>query len=731
MEFIFLLKALKKRLWVIALCVLIAVAAAFILTMNEKKVYKSIAQIATGFTTGGEVLMENRFNPAEIEAKFNNLIENFNSPTLLNRLSYNILLHDLTVQPFAGAQQQDGAAPKSPLSKEEMVRILNAKLYGLDSQPIDEQKEGQLYQYLVQRGYDVGSIKSGLSVSRVPKTDFVYIVFKSSDPNLSAYAVNNLVTEFETFYNQTRRSLSDTSIATLDSLVRVRKSELDGKIAAKTAFMTNRRIVDVGMEGSSALGQIGSLQSQLAQEKGNRENLTYRIQELKRLIAAASGGTTTSSTSRDNLEYIALRNQYKQLYSEYVLKGSNDPAMKRRLDNINVQMQKLRPTGENTSTAANPLYVEDLQQKKLDAEGELKSTNQKISSIQTMLNQLNGSMSTMASGGAGLEQLEREIQLASAEYTNARESYLRAMNTTEIGVSKFKQTMVGQPAQEPEPTYRGLKVGLAGGSAMVLSALVILFLAFIDQSIKSPSYFQRLTHLPLVGTINHIPIKPNALEEVANFDKTDSRRDQKTNTTFRELLRKVRYEIEHSGGKQIFLFTSTEPQQGKTTLIQALAYSLSLVKKKVLIIDTNFCNNDLTQLLSAKPALEKFYVNGKPFSIEDVQAIVTKTHIPGVDMIGCQGGNYTPREILPQNHLLHYLKELTKVYDFIFLEGAPLNDFTDTKELIHYSDGVIAVFSSEASLTAMDKESINFFKQNKEKFIGAILNKVREENLDS
>jgi Mrp family chromosome partitioning ATPase len=116
--------------------------------------------------------------------------------------------------------------------------------------------------------------------------------------------------------------------------------------------------------------------------------------------------------------------------------------------------------------------------------------------------------------------------------------------------------------------------------------------------------------------------------------------------------------------------------------------------------------------------------------LEDIKPLITKTSVEGVDMIGCEGGNYTPREILPANHLLNYLNELTAVYDFIFLEGAPLNDYTDTKELIHYSDGIVAVFSSEASLSATDKESIRFFKQNEKKFLGAILNKVQVDDLD-
>ena len=348
-----------------------------------------------------------------------------------------------------------------------------------------------------------------------------------------------------------------------------------------------------------------------------------------------------------------------------------------------------------------------------------------IFSIQIMINSLKGGLNGMATTGAGVEQLEREIQLASTEYSKAKERLSAAMNASETGANKIRQTMMGQPALAPEPSHRALVIALAGGCALFLSSLVIMFLAFIDSSIKTPSNFHALTHLQLLGTINKIKMRPNVLEEADIFTESLGRKDN----TFLEQLRKVRYEIENSG-KKIFLFTSTEPQQGKTTLIQALAYSLSLVNKKVLIIDTNFCNNDLTSRLSAQPVLEQFHVNGHQFSVHDIEKFITRSNVRGVDTIGCKGGNYTPREILPQNHLLHYLPQLTSIYDFIFLEGAPLNDYTDTKELIQYSDGVVAVFSSEASLSPVDKESISFFKENKDKFLGAILNKVQYENLD-
>ncbi|MGN6166042.1 MAG: exopolysaccharide transport family protein [Flavisolibacter sp.] len=730
MELKYFFRALLRRKWVIILCVAIAVGATYFLTLNEKKEYSSYAQIATGFTTTDDIkFSDDKLSLPQIDVKFNNLIENFTSPKVLSFLSYDLMLHDLTEkQPFKRLEPKVNSEALKKIKTDDAVKILNDKLMRFQVLDPSVPEEGQLLNYIYLYNYDVGSIQNNLSVNRIPKTDYVNIYYKSVNPNLSAFVVNTLIKEFQNFYSQNRRQRSDTSIATLDSLVRERKKDLDAKIDAKTSFMSSKGIVDVNMEGSNKLQQISNFENQLAQERGNKQNLTYRISQLAGLIQQARAGSSVSSPSNsttDNEAYITLKNQYNQLYKDYIQKGASDQQMKRDLDDLRRRIQQLQPANTDVSTPQDNTNLENLVQLKLDAEGQLRATNEKINLIQGMINQLNGGLNVMASKGASVEQLEREIQLASGEYTRAKEKLNTALNINGLGSDSFRQTVFGEPAFQPEPTYRWLKIALAGICAFVLSSMVIIFLVFVDNSIKSPSQFQKLTHLKLLGIVNSINFKRNVLQEIGQFNGEDKLRDD----TFRELLRKLRYEIENSG-KKIFLFTSTEPQQGKTTLIQALSYSLSLVNKKVLIIDTNFCNNDLTTLIAANPVLEKFHLNGKPFRFQDMESFITKTGVHGVDIIGCEGGDYTPREILPHNHLLNYLNELTTVYDFIFLEGAPLNGYTDTKELIHYVDGIIAVFSSESSLSGADKESIKFFKQNEHKFLGAILNKVGADNLD-
>lgn len=733
MEFLYLFKALNRQKWIIIISVVVAVAAAYFLTRNQKREYKSVAQIATGFTTNDEVRFTNeRYNGPQAEIKFNNVIENVTSSKVLNLLSYDLLLHDLTEKtPFKQVDQnQAGHEVLKKLPAATAVQLLNEKRAQLQPLRKDVPQEAQLLSYVTAYGYDVETISKQLQVTRVPKTDYINLTYTSGNPELSAFALNTLVQKFETYYTQNKLQHSDTSIATLDSLVQQKKEELDRRTAAKTSFMAAHGIVDVTLQGSNALQQSDNLNTQLGRERATREETAFKIQQLDQQIRAAkattTAGTGSSGGNSDNLTYVSLKNQYKNLYREYVDKGSNDQQMKKRLEDLNNQMRQLEPTTNQAARTDNGASLaDDLQRQKTNAEGELRGIDSRIASIQTQMNQNSGSLNSIAAKSADMEKLDREIGLASADYNNAKERLTAVRNVRDLGLSSFSQTLVAQPALQPEPTHRALIIALAGVSAFILSALAVMLLAFLDSSIRTPSQFQNLTSLKLLGVVNHVKLNSGILEGVGAYGGDHKLR----NDTFRELLRKVRYEIENSG-KKIFLFTSTEPRQGKTTLIQALSYSLSLVKKKVLIIDTNFCNNDLTAAISAKPVLEKFYVNGRGFMLEDIRPLITQTSVEGVDMIGCEGGNYTPREILPKNHLLNYLNELTTVYDFIFLEGAPLNDYTDTKELIHYSDGIVAVFSSEASLSATDKESIRFFKQNDKKFLGAILNKVQVADLD-
>jgi Mrp family chromosome partitioning ATPase len=735
MDFTYFFRILTRNKKIIIGTSLLSLIIAVIFSFQMKVLYKSQSQISTGFTFSQEIkLSDNIFDLGQIDIKFNNVIENIKSPQVLNLLSYQLMIRELSgVAPFRDIDSIELRKNK----KLESLDLAVAKKILLDKydstlflKPTVE-IEKQLLELLAFYDFDINSISEDLQVSRYPRSDYINIEFLSTSPEMSAFVVNNLITEFDDYYNRMMSSRSIESMSSVDSIVRVKKAELDRRINDKNIFLQRSSTsLDPNIVATSKLNQVSSYESGMADEISRQQSFNYQLEQIDQQLKQFSDvqGSSTTPTEGNNRLYSELKRQYNELNEEYVKKGSNDPTIKSRLAELESKMRLSVTTESGGVPVNNSSQKASLIQRKIDLEASLRSSNSKISFYRSKLGEANatiiqGSSSNRIAGA--LEQLNKEIELATAEYTNAKQRMTSASNMGETGVSSFKQTLFGQPALKPEPSKKILIIILSAISGLLISSLVFLIMAYFDQSIRSPLQFQRLTGLNLIGSINYINMEGTTLKDaITQIDANDANR----NNIFRELFRKLRYEIE-SSHKRVILFTSTEPQQGKTTLTQCVALSLSLSSKKVLIIDTNFCNNDLTIYLKAKPTLERFSSSDTKVDFKKVEQMISKTRVQNIDIIGCRGGDYTPSEILPKNHILNYMNELLEHYDYVLFEGAPLNGFTDTRELAQYADGIVAIFSAKLTLTSIDKESIKYFKTVGDKFIGAILNQVDPDEL--
>ena len=121
--------------------------------------------------------------------------------------------------------------------------------------------------------------------------------------------------------------------------------------------------------------------------------------------------------------------------------------------------------------------------------------------------------------------------------------------------------------------------------------MVILIVNYMDPSIRVSSRLEKATGVKNIGSINILRSKDFNMREIFN-DRSANREYE----TFSHFMRKIRYEIQSAEGK-VFLITSTQVKVGKTFIIISLSYALSLVSKRVLIIDTNFRHNSLTKAL--------------------------------------------------------------------------------------------------------------------------------------
>ena len=136
MDFNYLLNALLRRKWIIIFSTIIGFAAALTFTFFMKKTYVSDAQYSTGLTQNSKVSLQTSevFDINQIDLRFNNVIETFQSPTVLGMLSYELLLHDIeSPYPFkelTSKQKKDTAYTLADFAKAK--EILHQKINSLD-----------------------------------------------------------------------------------------------------------------------------------------------------------------------------------------------------------------------------------------------------------------------------------------------------------------------------------------------------------------------------------------------------------------------------------------------------------------------------------------------------------------------------------------------------------------------------------------------------------------------
>lgn len=734
MDFLYLLRVLTKRKWIILGAAMLAALIAFILTKNDSNQYRSTAQISTGFTVSDEVRVNSAsYSFYEAETKFNNAIVTITSPTVISLVAYKLILHDLTsAEPFVKLTE-DGKNSRvyKAVNKDQAIAIFNNKLDEMQLLSSFKPEEKKLLEFLKLYGYDYKNISENLKVFRYERSDYIQMDYLSPNPELSAFAVNTAYEQFMRFNKSIRSIRSQESIDTLRSIMEKKKQDVD----VRNALLKQKGVSLDPEMNLSAMGIVGELEKSLAQEKAILTQKQYDWRKVnQRLANYKEPATATRPDNANNDEVVIAREAWRAAYKDWKANPS-DKDLENRYKQLQADYQSKYLNSNaalKATTSKQGVTREDLEDQKMDIELDIQATNSNIAALNSKIGMLRGEVNSSISKSATIETLIKERDQANKEYLDAKEKYSEATDMGGSTANNFKQVLMGQPAIEPEPSKRKMIIALAGAAALITTALIIILLAYLDSSIKTPVIFSKSVGLRLISMINFMNLKDKNIPDIIAHKTAESNDIEiKRNNIFRESLRKLRFEIERSG-KKVFLFTSTQKGQGKTTIIQALSYSMSLSKKKILIIDTNFCNNDLTQQLHAEPILEKLlpYRTDDKALVEQVKVFSKDVGLGSVFAIGSEGGDYTPSEILPKENLLKHLQSLTTEFDFIFLEGPPLNDFSDSRELSEYVDGVIAVFSANHIMKQTDKESIAFFKELNGKFCGSILNMVDLENVN-
>ncbi len=738
MDLIILFRTLLRKIWILILIPLLSGILVYLLTSHIKKEYLSRAQLATGFTV--KDLTNQDFNIMTSDVKFDNLIENMLSPQVVSQTGHQLLIHDLSGPKSYSENVEIKDSIKTLISKigrSEIINVLQSKIKTQTILNSNDPLERAIYKILEAYGYDDESLKDVISVQRSGRSDYVNVYAKTIDPLESAFIVNSLCRDFLKFNNSTRDTRNIGSLDTLKQLVEEKRKYLSEKQKELTDFKTMIGILDLNTSGSSKVDLISSFEQTLSKERSDLVESESEFREINNRLRAIAGGTQSQSISTDLL---ALRTQINDLDDAY--QRTKDPSILVRLKELTKKRDDLAGTYDIDNLKDDKKKKSDLEDRASELRAKINSSRQNIRSLQNRIAALNSNVSSYAGKEAEMNALEQEVDLAQTDYAtiNARYNDATSLNTS-FNASGITQSLVGQPAIKPERSKRLLIVIADIVATFVVCVVVIVIALYFDSSVKTPSNFIKATKIKVIGSIPLLSLDKKSKKFF--FEEDLKGMNPANNKKLNNLLNKLRYEIESSNCKLV-LFTSTNDQTGKTTVLSLLSGFYSKSKKRILIIDSNFSHNEITQNLEVDPDLK---TNGSKLMIDEgarssdqgkedlavsnvrdiMPAQNTKVvHTPydNVDVMGCRQDYYLQTEKFPLNEPFNKFKNLVEDYDYIFIEGPCLNTYPDSKELAKYVDGVVLVSSLQDPIKHIDKESLNFLKGLGPEFLGAILNKV-------
>ncbi|MCW3081238.1 hypothetical protein [Segetibacter sp.] len=704
------LKVLLRHKIALVVVPIIAVVITHFLVRNSPDAYTSRARIATGIIDGSTALMNGKNVPeVQVNQEFGNIIQTMSLKKVLNQVSYKLALHDLSTDiPFRTLRGFWSAL--SVREKKLAIEILTKKYNSREGLSLDNPQEYKLYQLLSSARYDNESLLADLTILRVNNSDFIDLNYEAEEQRLSAFVLNTLCKETIAYYTATVSDNNRKSVEFLDSLLQHKQALLQQKTAYLRDYKVRNGILDVNNQASTLIAQIADFETKKQDAEKNISSYRGALKNIDNRFNPNDRKFFESSVANLNQDILVTKSRLTTVNNEFIKSGF-DSKYKAKVDSLqSVLSYQINKVNDNYSY--NPASSkQDLVSQKLNLEVSLELAKNSTSSLGSELKRLNSRLYSLVPYQATIKRTQDEIDLATTEYTELSKKYEQARMDASFTV-RLKQVEEALPGT-PKPSKKMLLVILAGIISFIFCLTVLFVLYFLDNSINDSYELANRTKQPVLGFLNQLKNNKINLKDLwKNANETSDLQ------YFKSLLSSLRFELDSNlGNKKVIAITSLQADEGKTFFALNLAYAYTIINKKVLLIDGNFDQPEITE--TVKPT---FYIEDYLLS-DDVSTCVFDSE-NNLTIMGNKGSDLSLLELTNQKTVADKINTLNSLFDVILIETPSLNKLNKAKEWIMFADKVVPVFEATRTISHSNNGEIDYLTSLNGKLTGWVLNKV-------
>ena len=581
------------------------------------------------------------------------------------------------------------------------------------------------------------ALKGKVETEQEGNSDIINITAASDEPQYAQRLANTVAQVYKERHALDLNRRMTEAKKFIESQVVVTRDKLQKSEEAIRDFRETNRMVSLDSQSSGLVSQFSGLQA-----TNDRDLVTLsKINNIAKLLARAEDSPLSSKTifyfEEASAPYRSLNDRLVQLMLERDIHLINYTENFPQVVEIKKQIQEI------------------ITSMSFQLQAQQQSLSQTVILAKKQLKNLDDQLKSLPAKGLELARLEREVGVNREIYTLLEKQYQESLIRE---AEKLDEVQIVKPALEPSNPINPPKTGATTGLGLIIGIILAVVFAFVvetfDTSIGAVEEVEEFLGARVLGVIPHVDFEELKLTLKEKLGK-DVDSDQlwrigrlishfAPKTTSAESYRALRTNINFvklEKDAKTIVFTSSSPQEGKTTVSINLAITMAQAGNKVLLIDGDFRRPVISKIfgIPSLPGLTDVILGNYKWrdvvrSITDLmtgkmtmdELMVT----PGLDnlyIMTCGTIAPNPAELVSTRINTDVINESHEEYDFVIIDAPPVLAATDAAVWGTKADGVVLVYQVGKIARGALKRAKSQLDNVKARIIGVVLNGLKAE----
>ncbi len=709
----------QKRKWIIVATVLILVVIGGVYAFTRTPLYRAQARILLDTPVSTIMSMDELFAPSYgSEGYLDTQLKLLQSRSIAERVARKLKLAD---RPEVRRLSQ---------KKETLIQTIKDFVFRWIV-PRGEEPSGNVQEKRVEDPHSryAWVVWQGLGIQQDEDTKIVNIFFTSSEPSLAADIANTIVQEFIDFVIELRYDATQQASEFLSEQQTELKNELEAKEQELQRYGEDKKILFLSDAEKTVVGTFESLNSAYMNAILERIKKEQFYREIRGMDVDSIPLTVNNSL------LTALRSEYINLKKDYQTKSKifkpDHPEMQKLQGSLTTVRDSLSTELKKAQEASLNEYQAALSSEK-NFEKELEKQRREVIEMNNnaiYYNSLDIEIQNIRALLNGLATRQSET-LVSARLRGLKTSNIKIIDPALVPGSPFSPN-------KKKSIIMAMILGLFLGTGLAF------FIDYLDNTVKGPEEVEKLVGLPSLGVIpalsnnnshNNYNYHYQSEQYGENLESPNGNEELKEieliNHFYPKLhicedYRTVRTSIlfSHAGkSPETIVFTSSFPQEGKTSTVTNTAISFGQLEKKVLLIDCDLRKPRLHKIFEAR---NRIGLSSCLIGISSVENAIQETSVENLWLLPSGLHPPNPAELINSEKMNEVLEDVKKDFDVVFIDAPPVLAVIDPVIIASLVDAVVFVLKDGKTSRKPLIKAIHELNKAKANIIGVVFNEVK------